>query len=87
MKNTNAIDKIIGSLSLRDYRARMAKLTKAQEKAIASGKKRLSDFGGYTLGQDTEEAIEIKASYLNGDITESVYKAWCLRFNLRRETI
>ncbi len=87
MKNTNAIDKIIASLSMRDYKARMAKLTKAQTRAIKEGRKTLSDFGGYTLGQDTEEALEIKTSYLNGDITESVYKAWCLRYNLRKETI
>ena len=87
MKNTNAIDKIIASLSMRDYKARMAKLTKAQTRAIKEGRKTLSDFGGYTLGQDTEEAMEIKTAYLNGDITESVYKAWCLRYNLRKETI
>lgn len=87
MKNTNAIDKIIASLSMRDYKARMAKLTKAQTRAIREGRKTLSDFGGYTLGQDTEEALEIKTAYLNGDITESVYKAWCLRYNLRKETI
>ena len=87
MKNTNAIDKIIASLSMRDYKARMAKLTKAQTRAIREGRKTLSDFGGYTLGQDTEEALEIKTAYLNGDITESVDKAWCLRYNLRKETI
>ena len=87
MKNTGAIDKIIASLSLRDYKARMAKLTKAQSRAIREGRKTLGEFGGYTLGQDTEEALEIKSAYLNGEITESVYKAWCLRHNLRREMI
>lgn len=81
-KNTCAIDKIIAELSLQDYHARTERLTSNQKKAIRNGKKTLSDFGGYSLGQKTMEAVNVKRDYLNGNITENEYKAWCLRYNL-----
>ena len=47
------------------------------------GKKTLSDYGGYTLSQETMEAREIKRQYLADEITEEEYKSWCLKYNLR----
>lgn len=83
MKNTKAIEKIIAELSKRDYEARCRKLTKSQIDNIKQGKKTLSDYGGYTLNQETMEAIELKRDYLNGSITEAEYKSWCLAYNRR----
>lgn len=83
MKNTNAIEKIIAELSKRDYEARCKKLTKNQVNNIRHGKKTLSDYGGYTLSQETMEAREIKRQYLADEITEEEYKSWCLKYNLR----
>ena len=83
MKNTKAIEKIIAELSKRDYEARCRKLTKAQVDNIRQGKKTLSDYGGYSLSQETIEAIELKRDYLSGSITEAEYKSWCLAYNRR----
>lgn len=83
MKNTNAIDKIITELSKRDYEAKCKKLTKSQIDNIRQGKKTLSDYGGYSLSQETMEAIEIKRKYLADEFTEEEYKSWCLKYNLR----
>lgn len=81
-KNVNAINKIIKESSLRDYKARCAKLTKSQKHNISVGKKTLSDYGGYSLAEDTMEAIDIMHDYQDGKITEKDYKAFCLRYNL-----
>ena len=83
MKNTNAIEKIIAELSKRDYKARCKRLTKNQVENIRTGKKTLSDYGGYTLSKETIEAIETKRQYLADEITEEEYKSWCLKYNLR----
>ena len=83
MKNTSAIGKIIAELSKRDYEARCKKLTKNQVDNIRHGNKTLSDCGGYTLSQETNEAREIKKQYLADEITEEEYKSWCLKYNLR----
>lgn len=81
-KNVNAINKIIKELSLRDYKARCAKLTKSQKHNISIGKKTLSDYGGYSFAADTMEAIDTKHNYQNEKITEAEYKIFCLRYNL-----
>lgn len=83
MKNTNTVEKIIAELSMRDYKARCKRLTKNQVENIRTGKKTLSDYGGYTLSEETIEAIEIKRQYLANEITEEEYKSWCLKYNLR----
>lgn len=83
MKNKNAIDKIISELSLQDYKVRCKRLTKNSVKNIRTGKKTLSDYGGYTLSKETIEAIEIKKQYLADEITEEEYKSWCMKYNLR----
>ena len=82
-KNTKAIEKIITELSKRDYESRCKKLTKSQIDNIRQGKKTLSDYGGYSLSQETMEAIETKNNYQNGNITEAEYKNYCLQYNLR----
>ena len=82
-KNTNAIDKIIAELSRRDYEARCKRLTKSQVNNIRQGKKTISDYGGYSLSQETMEAIETKNNYQNENITEAEYKSYCLKYNLR----
>lgn len=82
-KNINAIDKIIAELSKMDHDAHFRKLTKAQKHNIRMGKKRLSDYGGYSLSGKTIEAIEVKRGYLSGKITEPEYKRFCIEYNLR----
>lgn len=82
-KNVNAINKIIAELSKRDYEARYRKLTKSQINNIRQRKKTLSDYGGYSLSQETMEAIELKRDYLSGNITETEYKSWCIAYNRR----
>ncbi len=79
----DTIDKIIKELSLRDYNAKMRKLTPAQRRNIAIGNKKLSDYCGYTLSALTLETIETKHDYQDGKISEEEYKAWCLKYNLR----
>ena len=68
-KNTKAIEKIITELSKRDYESRCKKLTKSQIDNIRQGKKILSDYGGYSLSQETMEAIETK---------KGRYKSYCV---------
>ena len=84
-KNIAAIEKIIVFLSNRDYNAKINSLSKAQRKQICIGNKTLSDYGGYTLSAETIEAIEVKHDYLDGKISEQVYKMWCLTWNLMRQ--
>ena len=39
--------------------------------------------GGYTLSEETMEAMQIRNNYLADKITEVEYKRWCLEYNLR----
>lgn len=79
MRNVNIINKIIGELSMRDYEAAWNKLSKRKIYAIQNGKYQFT----YSLGNDTMEAINLKADYLSGKVTEEEYKTYCLRYNLR----
>lgn len=83
MSKVKAIEKIIEELSYKDYNAKCQKLTLSQKHNLAMGKKTLSNYGGYTLSEETMEAIEIKHGYQEGKISEEEYKTWCLRYNLR----
>ncbi len=77
-KNTGAIDKIIAERSYRDFKAAWQHLTKKQKEGYRLGKYQFS----YQAGEDTFEAICVKASYLHDEITEEEYKAYCLKSNL-----
>ena len=72
--NTGSIDKIIATLAMKDYLRYNPKRS--------DGCPRYKKHHPYTLSAETNEAREIKASYLHGEITENEYKAWCLRWNL-----
>ena len=72
--NTNAIDKIISQLAMKDF-LRYNPRTKA-------GKPKYKKHHPYTLSPETNEAREIKAKYIAGAIDENEYKAYCLKFNL-----
>lgn len=74
MKNTNAIDKIISELSMKDY---------LQMNPIVNGKKKYKTHKPYNLSDDTMEALEVKKQYTNDIITEEEYKTYCLHYNLR----
>ena len=74
MKNTNAIDKIIAKLAYKDYRA--------YNPVNADGRPKYKSHRPYSLSSETNEAREIKADYLADRITESEYKAYCLKYNL-----
>ena len=76
MKNTNAIDKIIAELAMKDYR---------RANPIKNGRPKYKKYHPYTLSPETNEARQIKIDYTSGNITEEEYKAWCLKYNLRRE--
>lgn len=78
-KNINAIDKIIGELSFRDYQAQWNKLTDKQKHNVHIGKRQFS----YVLSAATLEALEIKQDYISGEITEETYKSYCLQYNMR----
>lgn len=85
MKNTNAIDKIIKELSTRDYRAAWEKYPRSYKRyynGMISRKPRGYIQFAYTLGADTEDALTVKKDYVAGKVTESEYKAYCLRYNL-----
>ena len=69
MPNTNAIDKIIGEMSLKCY-----------ESAQKKSKKRIQS---YSLSEECLEAIQVKRDYAAGKISEEEYKAYCLEYNLR----
>ena len=75
MKNTNAIDKIIAELAMKDY-------LQANPKK-ADGKLKYKKYHPYSLSDETNEAREIKRQYLADEITEEEYKSWCLKYNLR----
>ena len=72
--NTNAIDKIIAQLAMKDYLA--------YNPRKKDGKPKYKKYHPYTLSPETNEARSIKAMYLDGTIEENEYKAYCLRFNL-----
>ena len=74
MLNTNAIDKIIAALAMRDYLA--------YNPILPNGRKKYKKHHPYTLSPETNEAREVKHDYISGRITEEQYKAWCLRWNL-----
>lgn len=74
MKNTAAIDKIIAALAYRDYRA--------YNPLDADGRPKYKKHRPYSLSSETNEAREIKSDYLADRITESEYKAYCLKYNL-----
>lgn len=74
MKNTNAIDKIIAELAYKDYIA--------YNPVNADGRPKYKSHRPYSLSSETNEAREIKSDYLADRITESEYKAYCLKYNL-----
>lgn len=74
MKNTNAIDKIIGELAKKDYLRYNPRRN--------DGRPKYKKHHPYTLSPETEEARQIKNDYLNNLITENEYKAYCLKYNL-----
>jgi hypothetical protein len=75
MKNTNAIDKIISELAMKDY-------LQANPKR-ADGRAKYKKYHPYSLSDETMEAREIKHKYLHDEITEEEYKTYCLHYNLR----
>ena len=77
MKNTAAIDKIIGQLAYKDYLA----YNPRNSKGMPIYKK----YHPYTLSPETNEAREIRRQYLEDEISEEEYKAWCLRWNLTHQ--
>ena len=74
MKNIEAINKIIAALAYKDYLA--------YNPRTKSGKPKYKNYHPYTLSPGTNEARQIKNDYLSDKITESEYKAFCLRYNL-----
>ena len=72
-KNINAIEKIIKELSMKDYLVM---------NPIIKGKKKYKKHRQHTLSNKTLEALKVKKQYLNDEITENEYKAYCLRYNL-----
>ena len=68
-KNTNAIDKIIGEMSMQCY--------------LSARRKMRGHLKSYTLSTECLKAIETKRNYITGKISEEEYKAYCLRYNLR----
>lgn len=75
MKNTNAIDKIISELAMKDY-------LQANPKK-ADGRPKYKNHRPYSLSDETNEAREIKRQYLADEISEAEYKTYCLHYNLR----
>ena len=74
MKNTNAIDKIISELSMKDFLV---------VNLLINGKRKYKKHRQYSLSDETLESLEIKHQYLINEITEEEYKAYCLRYNIR----
>ena len=68
-KNTNAIDKIIGEMSMQCY--------------LSARKKTCGHLKSYSLAAECLEAIQTKRDYVAGKISEEEYKAYCLKYNLR----
>lgn len=75
MKNTSAIDKIIGELAFQDYRR--------FNPVLPNGRPKYKKHRSYSLSADTNEARQIKIDYLHDRISEEEYKAFCLKYNLR----
>lgn len=78
-RDTNAIDKIIAELSMRDYKSQWNKLTGKQKYNVQIGKRQFS----YMLSTETTDVLEIKHAYKEGSLSENDYKSWCLKYNLR----
>lgn len=74
MKNTNAIEKIIAELAMKDFRV--------MNPVDKDGRRKYAHHRPYSLSSETNEAREIKRQYLADEITEAEYKAYCLRYNL-----
>lgn len=74
MKNTAAIDKIIAELAYKDYRA--------HNPLKADGRPKYKCHHPYTLSAETNEAREVKRTYMADEISEAEYKAYCLKYNL-----
>ena len=72
--NTNAIDKIISQLAMKDY------LRYNPRKK--DGRPKYKKHHPYTLSPETNEARQIKNDYITGTIDENQYKAYCLKYNL-----
>lgn len=68
-KNTNAIDKIIGEMSMQCY--------------LSARRKTRGHLKSYSLSAECLEAIQTKRDYIAGKISEEEYKAYCLQYNLR----
>ena len=83
--NTNAIDKILKELVYRDYIRAWKQYPKSfidYYRGYTNKKPRKYYPFSYVFGSDTEEALSIKKDYINGNIDENEYKAYCLKFNL-----
>lgn len=74
MKNTNAIDKIIAELALKDFE----RVNKNKNG------KYYKNHRPYSLSSETNEARQIKHDYLQDVISEEEYKSYCLKYNLRK---
>jgi len=75
VKNTNAIDKIIAELCMKEFEK-----ANPHPKMYKNG---MTNYHPYSLTDEINEYRKIKADYQNGSITEEEYKAACLRYNLR----
>lgn len=74
MKNTNAVDKIIAELCLREYK-------KANPKPKMN-KNGTTNYKPYSLTTEINDFRQLKTDYLQDIITEEEYKAQCLKYNL-----
>ena len=75
MKNTNAIDKIIAELCMKEY-----KKSNPNPKMYKNG---MTNYHPYSLTDEINEFRQIKADYQADVISEEEYKTACLRYNLR----
>ena len=73
-KSYAAIEKIIAELAMKDYRR--------ENPLLPNGKPKYRKHRPYSLSMDTLEALNIKKDYLSSRISETEYKAFCLRYNL-----
>ena len=71
--NTNAIDKIIGELARKDFEV---------VNPLINGRRKYKKHKPYALSHKTLNALEIKKQYINEQITEEEYKAYCLKYNV-----
>ena len=76
-KNTNAIDKIIAALCLKEFKRANPKPKMRKDGTM--------NYKPYSLTQEIDEFRELKIAYMSNEISEEKYKAECLKYNLRRE--